>query len=216
MKTFAVVIALAFAALLGGTAHAQTVITWDSFSKPVYGSYWYCNGYTWTTCTQCYLRSYEDYLNQCADYVNAGWDPNYLSCAACNWTQGWGQVGWTQLSDGDVITYEIESGKADTSGIEFRLIAGSNASRWKEIDLGVTDRWKVWTQDGKSWCNWPSPSTLGCNTIGEWTPVIQSSNATVYFSKVKASGIHTRMYVLKNLGAKLKGGDRVTFYWHEG
>ncbi len=218
-KQFAV-ITLLLAALWGGAASAQQAITWNDFSKPVYGTYWYCTGYSWMTCADCYYSSPSDYKDQCRVYVEeGGWDPEQLDCNACtSWAQGTTQVGWTRLPSGDVITVQVESGLVAANAIAVRLITTSSYPSLKRIDFGVTDRWMVWTEGGTTYCNWPSPVTYGCNTVDEWAQVMLSPQATVVFSERPsgAGGEPQRIYVLGNLSQRLKGGDRVTFTWREG
>ncbi|MBZ4397203.1 hypothetical protein [Myxococcus sp. AS-1-15] len=80
--------------------------------------------------------------------------------------------------------------------------------------LSSSQPWKVWNESGNSWCNWPSPSTAGCDTNSEWSSIVLDPSTCFLFSKSKGLfGTHTDVYELSNLSARLTGGDRVTFRW---
>ena len=120
------------------------------------------------------------------------------------------------LPDGDLIDFSIEPGAAAPNAVEFRLVAGPFVTWWKEIIIAstlTTDIWRVWTKDGMSFCNWPSPETSSCNRIGEWSGIALSPYAFIIFSKAKEFGEHRPVYVLGDLAARLRQGDRVTFTW---
>lgn len=120
-----------------------------------------------------------------------------------------------ELPDGDIIEYTIEHGVADPLVVEFKLESGPDVTWWKQVSIiGGGETWRVWNQDGHSWCDWPSPSTSNCNTNSQWTTIVTDPGTRFVFSKAKGIfATHTDMYTLYGLYERLSGGDRVTFRW---
>ncbi|WP_426731428.1 hypothetical protein [Myxococcus faecalis] len=66
--------------------------------------------------------------------------------------------------------------------------------------LSSSQPWMVWNEPGNSWCNWPSPSTAGCDTHSGWSSIVLDPSTRFLFSKSKGLfGTHTDVYELPNL-----------------
>ena len=194
------------------TAMATTAISWSDFGKTtvqyvaecVTGAY----NHSCYFCGTNSLYSTDYSLSGCTSLGDIE-----HQCLTCD-REIRQKVVYAQLPDGDVILAEIEHNVAGPEVIEFRLNSGSNVSWWKQVTLvGGGDNWRVWNQDGSSWCNWPNASTNNCDTNSQWTDIVRDPGSRFVFSKAKLFGIHTDMYTLGNLGDHLTGGDRVTFRW---
>ncbi len=195
-------------------AQAQTVIQWSDFSKTTQVCAQQCVawGTQWTQ--SCVGDCYDpDNCDGCCNDSQC-WDPitvceQYQSVPPCTTTR-------VKLPDGDLIDVQIQHGAIGSDAIEFRLVATApNVHWWKQIRTSGNGGpvWKVWAEpDSKqSWCNWPQAQTPNCNTQGEWTGVLLGE--AFIFSKAKLFGVHTDVYVLRDLSNQLRGGDRVTFTW---
>lgn len=190
--------------LVGAPAHAQSVISWGDLTatKQVCGSD--CvRSETWFTYEQCDFP--------CSGDCGTCSVPHYrcleYAPPACHAER-------VPLPDGDFIDYSIEHGVVSPSEVQFRVVLGPNVAWWKQVrNRGGPDVWAVWTEWGRSWCNWPQAATAGCDSIGEWTGVLLNGAQEFVLSKAKFLGAHTDVYVLRDLPSKLRGGDRITFTW---
>lgn len=190
------------AALLGlraAPAQAQTEIGWNDFSA------------TQQVCTTgCTQSEWMQVLN--CDLYDCWYDLE-LVCVAYGTSC---QLERIPLPDGDIIDYTIEHGAVSPEVVEWRLVAAPNVGWWKQVrNRGGPDVWKVWTDNGKSWCSWPQAATADCNQISEWTGVLLSGAQEFVFSKAKFLASHQDVYVLRNLSSHLRGGDRITFTWRK-
>ncbi len=189
--------AAALVAFGEGSASAATPITWADFSA------------TQQVCADVCTRTKTVVFENCDEY--GCWLDSEQVCVE---TQTQCHQERKPLPDGDLIDVRIEHGVVDGSAIDFRLLAGSGITWWKQIAAsGGPDIWKVWTQDGGSWCNWPEVATPNCSTNSEWAGVLTSGAGQIVFSKAKMFGAQTDVYVLRDLASQLRGGDRVTFTW---
>jgi hypothetical protein len=180
---------------------APTEIGWADFSATQQECQWVCDRYEWVQHDECWTDGEEQYCDSWLESVCA--DSRY----ACNQVR-------KPLPDGDLINVQIERGVIDPSGVEFRLVAGPGITWWKEIMAsGGSDRWTVWLENSGPYCNWPQTATPNCNTNSEWASVLLTEAGWIMFSKAKFLGIHTNMYILRDLSSQLHGGDRVTFTW---
>ncbi|MBN9684436.1 MULTISPECIES: hypothetical protein [unclassified Corallococcus] len=194
------------------TAMSTTALSWSDFGKTtvkyeaecVTGAY----DHTCEFCGTNSLYSAEYALSECTSNSDTG-----HFCQTCD-REIREKVAYAELPDGDVILAEVEHNVAGSEIIEFRLNSGSSVTWWKQVALvGGGDDWRVWNQDGGSWCNWPNASTNNCDTNSQWADIVTAPGTRFIFSKAKLFGVHTEMYSLGGLGDHLTGGDRVTFRW---
>ncbi|MFP2908765.1 hypothetical protein ACLESD_27690 [Pyxidicoccus sp. 3LFB2] len=195
------------------TAMAVSNITWADMERTTTAYY-----------PQCVTGVYAHTCSQCA------YDPKYsqeYSMSGCTSPSDWQHMCYTcdkqyvpyqarvQLPDGDIINVTIEHGVTASDGVEFRLESGPNVTWWKQVTIiGGGETWRVWNQDGNSWCDWPYPSTNNCNTNSQWASIVADPSTRFVFSKAKGIfAVHEDKYVLFNLSERLTGGDRVTFRW---
>jgi hypothetical protein len=195
------------------TAMATTTITWADFSKTTTAYEARCvTGAYNHTCYFCATNSLYS-----AEYSFSGCtSPSDLQhmCTTCD-RQVFPVTKRVALPDGDLIDVTIEHNVAGSDVVEFRLESGSNVTWWKQVAIvGGGEYWRVWNEGGNSWCDWPSPTTSGCNINSQWTSIVTSPGTRFVFSKAKGIfATHTDMYNLYNLSEQLTGGDRVTFRW---
>ncbi|RKH65753.1 hypothetical protein D7W81_16415 [Corallococcus aberystwythensis] len=194
------------------TAMSTTAIAWNDFGKTTVQYVAECvTGAYYHSCFFCGTNSLYSAEYSLSDCTSIGDIQN--SCLTCD-REVHAKTVYAELPDGDVILAEIDHNIVASDVIEFRLQSGSDVTWWKEVNLvGGGDNWRVWNQDGSSWCNWPNPSTNNCDTNSQWTHIVQDPSSRFIFSKAKWFGIHTEMYSLGGLGDHLTGGDRVTFRW---
>ena len=197
-----IAVALCLLVIEEASAEAGPVeIHWADFSAMHQECQVGCTQYQWVESFYCWTDGY-------GTYCDSWWD---LVCVAtgyvCNTVR-------TRLPDGDLIDVSIQHNATDPSDIQFKLVAGPGITWWKELmGSGSSDLWTVWTQDNHSWCNWPQTVTSNCDTNSEWTGVLLNGAGWFKFSKAKFLGIHTNVYILRDLPSHLQGGDRVTFTW---
>ncbi|WP_375754517.1 hypothetical protein [Corallococcus exercitus] len=195
------------------SAMAATVITWEDFTRAHTTTSLTCISARYAhSCAFC--ASNNDYQLEYSNSSCTGPNDTFNSCITCDkvWLT---DIQPIYLPDGDLINVIVEHNAASPDVVEFRLESGSAVTWWKQVGLvGGGDHWKVWNENGNSWCNWPSASTANCNTNSQWTSIVTDPGSYFVFSKAKGIfAVHTEMYRLYNLADRLSGGDRVTFRW---
>lgn len=201
---FLAVVALGTTLTWSEKAYAEPYpITWEDLERIGPSCYRTCDP-VWTTCTTC-------------EFDSSGY--SYCDQSPCPQCSGPYHDVCTQvripLSGGDLITVVIERGAVDPSGIEFKLVAKHDAGKWRQITIiGGGDAWRVWTEGGMAWCNWPQQATPNCDTIGQWSSIVRSEDSRILFSKTMYFWQdRVDVYALGNLAQRLQPGDRVTFTW---
>ncbi len=103
----------------------------------------------------------------------------------------------------DEIFFSIERGSVESTIVDFVLESDPGIRWWKGLIVpdGLSSSWEISTVDDKM-----------SESVALWADQIYNGQVLT-FKKAKFLGVHTEMYTLGNLPAKLQPGDRVIFRW---